>query len=279
MNRSKFPQYREPVYETRISTGPGKYRMAGAGYLPLGGCAQNALNNLSAHSTQSRNKLFARSDNFYFQQEIKNSMGPGRYGTDPIRHLPLGICFQNVGPPSGGVHVSGQGIPVHASDFSGEPKSYVDVDSDLKQLFFKNSKDTLCPSQRSSKILNCWECPKCNLGLPCLCKHCEIHTDIQKEQDNGFGTSGCPMNTSMIGEQTRSHGRACNVLSEVNINRFEPLCDNLQDIGKIDTNKKIGYNSRNLVKDQFLEKQYRAGTNKRGFSLNIPKPLFSPLKQ
>jgi hypothetical protein len=56
--------------------------------------------------------------------------------------------------------------------------------------------------------------------------------------------------TQLIPEHTRVK-RACNVLSGITINRFNPLCDDLQDTNKIHLNTYIGKNTRLQVKDAF----------------------------
>ena len=54
----------------------------------------------------------------------------------------------------------------------------------------------------------------------------------------------------LIPEQSRQFGKACN-LPGVFINRFEALCDDLQDPRTIDSNQKIGVDTRNIIKDAY----------------------------
>ena len=61
---------------------------------------------------------------------------------------------------------------------------------------------------------------------------------------------GCT--NQLIPEQSRPVGKACN-LPGVFINRFEPLCDNLQDLKTIDSNRKIGVDTRNTIKDSYAD--------------------------
>lgn len=49
-------------------------------------------------------------------------------------------------------------------------------------------------------------------------------------------------------EYTRTN-RACNILSGISINRFHPLCEDLQAITKISNNDIIGKNTRLAIKD------------------------------
>ena len=55
-------------------------------------------------------------------------------------------------------------------------------------------------------------------------------------------------------EYTRTN-KSCNIFSGITINRFHPLCDQIQDVNKIHHNKYIGMNSRLAVKDAFESKK------------------------
>lgn len=59
----------------------------------------------------------------------------------------------------------------------------------------------------------------------------------------------CRSNT-LVPEYTRIN-RPCNVLSCISINRFDPLCENLQEIHKIQDNTYIGSNTRLAYKDLY----------------------------
>lgn len=52
----------------------------------------------------------------------------------------------------------------------------------------------------------------------------------------------------LMPEYTRIN-KPCNIFSGININRFHPLCEDLQDLNKIHGNNYIGSNSRLDVKD------------------------------
>ena len=54
----------------------------------------------------------------------------------------------------------------------------------------------------------------------------------------------------LVPEYTRID-KPCNIFSGISINRFHPLCDDLQDTNKIHKNTYIGQNTRNVVKDSF----------------------------
>lgn len=55
---------------------------------------------------------------------------------------------------------------------------------------------------------------------------------------------------SLVPQYTRLN-KACNIFSGITINRFSPLCDDLQDLNKIHSNTYIGTNTRLQVKDAF----------------------------
>lgn len=105
--------------------------------------------------------------------------------------------------------------------------------------------------------VNNLDCEKCNHGLPCNSPRCEYGMS-QK-----FGGPGMnPVENlnmpqfldcdvpGLIPEQSRQFGKACN-LPGVFINRFEALCDDLQDPKTIDSNQKIGVDTRNIIKDAY----------------------------
>lgn len=76
-------------------------------------------------------------------------------------------------------------------------------------------------------------------------------------------------NTPLVPEYTRIN-KPCNIFSGISINRFHPLCDDLQDTNKIQSNSYIGTSTRLQVKDAFnkarLEEPKRSGS----------VPLFNP---
>ena len=57
----------------------------------------------------------------------------------------------------------------------------------------------------------------------------------------------------LVPEYTRLN-KACNIFSGISINRFSPLCDDVQSLEKIHSNKYIGTNTRIMVKDAFTKK-------------------------
>jgi hypothetical protein len=88
--------------------------------------------------------------------------------------------------------------------------------------------------------------------------------------DNKFTSKleNCKSN-NLVPQYTRVN-KPCNIFSGISINRFHPLCEDLQDTNKIQSNSYIGTNTRLQVKDAFnkarLEKPKRSGA----------VPLFNP---
>lgn len=130
------------------------------------------------------------------------------------------------------------------------PSKVIDIESNLRGQTLSLSR---CPSQKYNPLANCTECEKCNEGLPCGCEHC-----IKNKQDT---LKECEDATAkfLVPEYTRVK-RPCNVLSGITINRFVPLCENVQDIKKISDNSYIGSNTRLDVRDTFasMNQKYKS---------------------
>lgn len=58
----------------------------------------------------------------------------------------------------------------------------------------------------------------------------------------------CNSDLRLAPEYTRTN-RSCNILSGITINRFHPLCEDLQQTSKIASNSIIGKNTRLQIKD------------------------------
>lgn len=58
---------------------------------------------------------------------------------------------------------------------------------------------------------------------------------------------------NLVPEYTRTN-RPCNIFSGISINRFNPLCDNPQDLKMIHSNTYIGSNTRLQIKDAHAKK-------------------------
>ena len=213
---------------------------------------------------------FSQTDNFYFRREILDANRPFQYATDGSRWKPLADCAQ---------YIVGQAY----STGGGWAQNKIDIDSDLRRQFRPLSN---CPSKKFpnkfingnsvkngfinsslrnghgngngnglegfgngfetgiGSIINCKSCDKCNKGLPCSCKHCKNNIDAEcKDQ--------------IIPEQTRAFGKSCNIPGAF-FNNFVVLPDNVQKLDKIDSNQKIGLDSRNTTKDGYLDKNYKS---------------------
>jgi hypothetical protein len=112
--------------------------------------------------------------------------------------------------------------PFMHNQFKSIPSSAIDIENDLRNQTRLLSR---CPSSRfdPSKVIN----------------------------DNKFSSKleDCKSN-SLVPEYTRIN-KPCNIFSGISINRFHPLCEDLQDSNKIQSNSYIGTNTRLQVKDAF----------------------------
>jgi hypothetical protein len=114
--------------------------------------------------------------------------------------------------------------PFMHNPFNSIPSSFVDIESELKGQTRNLSK---CPENKFNPY---------NFKMPTFNQLPEC---IDKE---------------LVPEYTRLN-RSCNVLSEISINRFDPLCDDLQQTNKIHSNEYIGTNTRLRIKDAFKIEQ------------------------
>lgn len=105
--------------------------------------------------------------------------------------------------------------PGFLSDDRGVSDNKIDIESDMKNLTRPNS-----------------ECPTKQFPFKSI-----------RHQTNKY-----PEINGLVTDYTREK-RPCNVLSGVNINRFEPLCKNFQDTSLIHSNCYVGINTRNYHKE------------------------------
>lgn len=113
--------------------------------------------------------------------------------------------------------------PFMQNPFKSVPSSAIDIESDLRGHKFMVSK---CPTHKYD--------PE---------KSDHIDFQINECKDNG-----------LVPEYTRVN-KSCNIFSGMNINRFHPLCEDLQKVNKIHNNSFIGTNTRLQIKDAFRAKQ------------------------
>jgi hypothetical protein len=150
--------------------------------------------------------------------------------------------------------------PFMHNQFRNIPASSIEVENDLRNQTRVLSK---CPKARydPTQSKNCKSCKNCDDGLPCGCKHC-------KETKEAFKLADCK-NNNLVPEYTRIN-KPCNIFSGISINRFHPLCEDLQDVNKIQSNSYIGTNTRLQVKDAF--NKAKEDQPKRSGAV----PLFNP---
>lgn len=112
--------------------------------------------------------------------------------------------------------------PFSHNPFKSIPENVIDYESDLKGLTRDNSK-------------------------------CSTHKyNPQTSQKINFKWNEC-VDNKLLPEYTKLN-KSCNVLSGITINRFNPLCDDPQELTKIHNNTYIGSNTRLLIKDAYKQK-------------------------
>lgn len=127
--------------------------------------------------------------------------------------------------------------PYMHNNFNSIPSSKIDTESELRNQSRHLSR---CPSKKYDP------------------------SKAQESPIDAFIKTDCKkIKMSLEPEYTREK-KPCN-LSGININRFNPLCDNLQDITTIHSNSYIGRNTRLLVKDAFTKKN----TKPKGFKSKL----------
>ena len=112
--------------------------------------------------------------------------------------------------------------PFMQNPYRSIPSDIVDIESDLRGHKYEISK---CPTHK----FNPEEQKAMNIKL----NECS---------DNG-----------LVPEYTRLN-KSCNVFSGITINRFHPLCEDLQKLNKIHSNSYIGTNTRLQIKDSYKSK-------------------------
>ena len=164
-------------------------------------------------------------DDCNLEKKKQESLAPFNWVTDPL--------YQN----SQDVYVNAS--PFIQNQYKTVPSKGIDIDTDLKNM---NRPLSRCPEAKFNPVVNCKACEKCDQGLPCGCLHCQ-ETKFQNKLNEA-------QNPSLVPEYTRIN-KPCNIFSGISINRFHPLCEDLQDSNKIQSNSYIGTNTRLQVKDAF----------------------------
>jgi hypothetical protein len=133
--------------------------------------------------------------------------------------------------------------PFMHNHFKSIPSAAVDVEADLHN---RNRLLSRCPETRfdPSKVVS----------------------------DNKFSSKreNCK-NQGLVPEYTRIN-KPCNIFSGISINRFHPLCEDLQDTNKIQSNSYIGTNTRLQIKDAFNEARL-VQNSRRKFNSQLSAPL------
>jgi hypothetical protein len=112
--------------------------------------------------------------------------------------------------------------PFMHNPYKSVPANSIDIESDLRG---QNIPLTKCPERK----FNPDKAQKINTKV----------TDCKKND--------------LVPQYTRLN-KSCNMFSGININRFDPLCEDLQEINKIHSNNYIGVNTRLQLKDTFPKK-------------------------
>jgi hypothetical protein len=112
--------------------------------------------------------------------------------------------------------------PFMHNPFNSVPVERIDAESDLRGQNYPNSR---CPTHK-------------------------FNPELQKQYNQQL--NDCETN-ALVPEYTRLN-KSCNVFSGISINRFSPLCDEVQSLDKIHNNTYIGTNTRLQIKDAFKKK-------------------------
>ena len=195
---------------------------------------------MSAHFSFT-NSLY---DNCNLNKKQKESTAPFNWITDSV--------YEN----KQSCHVSIS--PFMHKQFNNIPSNSVDIENEITN---RNRHLSRCPESRfdPTKLDNCQKCEQCNHGLPCGCSHCKQTKFENKIKD-------CE-NSNLVPQYTRVN-KSCNIFSGITINRFHPLCEDLQNSNKIQSNSYIGSNTRLQVKDAFKKTQTKV--------VQPSVPLFNP---
>jgi len=168
-------------------------------------------------------------DSCNLEKKQQESIAPYNWITDPLYENKMN-CHIKISPF---MHKQFNNIPANA----------IDIENDLSNRTRHLSR---CPETRfdPTKLENCTNCKNCNNGLPCDCPHC-----VQTKYENKI--TECE-NQNLVPQFTRLN-KSCNIFSGITINRFNPLCEDLQDNLKIHPNSYIGTNTRLQIKDAFKQ--------------------------
>jgi len=168
------------------------------------------------------------------EKKNQESFGPGRYRTDYTTAEHDHSCFLQ------------QYAPFQHAPFPSIPANYVDAESELRN---------------QTRVLSRCSEPKFKYNP----YKSNQFTHKLKDCKDEYVLNG------LVSEHTRVD-KPCDVLSEININRFHPLCEDLQKLNKIHSNAYIGSNTRLAVKDVHKKERENSKTNFVKNSDFNPKP-------
>ena len=155
---------------------------------------------MSQHFSFTRNSY----DNCAINKKDQERTAQYNWITDNGRTESKNVCFQSTSP-------------FMQNPFNSIPSKLVDVESDLKGIYFNASK-------------------------------CAIHKFNPNNQIKYTNVVHMCINNDLVPSYTRLN-RACKFLPE--IDRFDPLIENVQQVEKINTNDYIGINTRLFVRDAY----------------------------
>lgn len=157
--------------------------------------------------------------------DLKQSTAPLLWQLDPFYANNCQACR-----PGDVGYIGRQGVSVS------HQTPLIDVESDLKLLNYRNSRDPMKKYQPC-----CPHCKKCYEGYPCGggvvagCRDCQAKL---------YHFPECSIGT----EYSRITNPVCN-LKGTGVNRFQPLCLDPQDLNRWLTPGEVGINYRMVVKD------------------------------
>lgn len=163
-----------------------------------------------------------------YNAAIQQATDPLKYRLDPVRNDRCDPCRV---PDAGFLGKVGVSIT--------HQRPLVDVESDLKHLNIKNSKDPNALYQpKCPQCGNCYEGYPCGGGVVAGCTNC---------QEKLHHLPMCEFKT----DYTRTSNPICTARG-VGINRFQPLCLDPQDEARWLHPSEVGINYRMVVKDNHV---------------------------
>lgn len=181
-------------------------------------CSIKKTNAIPMHGIEEPTLNSLGYDHDTYKTKITESVRPGLYHLED--HTSSKSCHM--------------GFPGYLPQNEGVLSSSIDVESELKRLNYINSKS---PESRYNPIKNCKDCKKYGTGIYCSHSVKNTHNHVLTDCDN-----------QLIPQYTREL-KACNDITSININRFEPLCVDVQKDKRIHNNSYIGSQTRNESKD------------------------------